>query len=227
MSNQRSFWDLEKRLGRISAKGDPLDALAAAVDFDRFRPIHEKAAGRPRGKKGGRPALDAVLKFKMLVLQSLRGLSLDATETMVHDRLSWLRFCGLELNETIPDANTLWDFREALTRAGALDDLFDELNRMINEAGFISRSGQLVDASIVAAPRQRSTEAEKAAIKEGKPAGDIWSDAPAKAAQKDTDADWTVKHKKAMARPDGGNGSTSPFRSTATSRTSASTECTG
>ena len=204
MSEQRIFWDYEEYLGTILAKADdPLGKLAATVDFERFRPILEKAAGRPRGAKGGRPALDAVLKFKMLVLQSLHNLSMDATEHMVRDRLTWLHFCGLKPHDTVPDANTLWDFREALIKADALEALFGELNRIIAEAGFISRSGQVVDSSLVAAPRQRVTEAEKAAIKEGRPAGEIWPDAPAKASQKDTDARWTVRYKKAKAKPDG------------------------
>ena len=204
MSKQRSLLDYDEHLGAILSKGDdPLEKLSATVDFERFRPILETAAGRPRGAKGGRPALDVVLKFKMLVLQSLHNLSLEATETMVRDRMTWLHFCGLELNETVPDANTLWDFREALIKAGVLDELFKEMNQIVAEAGFISRSGQIVDSSLVAAPRQRMTEAEKAAIREGRSADEIWPDAPAKASQKDTDARWTVKHKKAKARPDG------------------------
>ena len=169
MSEQRIFWDYEEHLGTILAKGDdPLGKLSATVDFERFRPILEKAAGRPRGAKGGRPALDVVLKFKMPVLQSLRGLSLEAP-----------------------------------VKAGVLDELFKEMNQIVAEAGFISRSGQIVDSSLVAAPRQRTTEAEKAVIKEGRSADEIWPDAPAKASQKDTAARWTVKHKKAKAGPDG------------------------
>ena len=93
MSKQRSFLDYEEHLGAILSKGDdPLEKLSATVDFERFRPILETAAGRPRGAKGGRPALDVVLKFKMLVLQGLHGLSLEATETMVRDRMTWLHF---------------------------------------------------------------------------------------------------------------------------------------
>ncbi len=154
MSKQPSLRDVDNRLAEISADGDPLEKLSATVDFERFRPILETAAGRPRGAKGGRPALDVVLKFKMPVLQSLHGLSLEATEHMVHDRLSWTRFCGMDLSDKVPDANTLWDFREA-------------------------------------------------AVKEGRSADEIWPNAPAKASQKDTDARWTVKHKKAKAKPDG------------------------
>lgn len=190
-------------MAEISDGGDPLETLKATVDFEIFRPILEQAAGSKRSPKGGRPAMDVVLKFRMLVLQSLHGLSLEATEKMVRDRLSWMRFCGLGIADPVPDANTLWDFREALIRAKALDDLFGRLDRAINAAGFLPRSGQIVDASLVAAPRQRNTDGERAAIKEGQTAAEIWPDRPAKAAQKDTNARWTVKYSKAKTRTDG------------------------
>ena len=105
------------------------------MDFERFRPILETTAARHRDADGGRPALDAVLKFKMPVLQSLRRLLPEATEVTVRARPTKLHFCGLEPNETVQDANTLWDFREALTEAGTLKDLFGELKRIIAEAG--------------------------------------------------------------------------------------------
>ncbi|MEM8554186.1 MAG: IS5 family transposase [Pseudomonadota bacterium] len=203
MAKQVGFWSVDDRLAEISAGGDPLETLNAAVDFERFRPILERAAGGARSPKGGRPSLDVVLKFRMLVLQSLHGLSLDATERMVRDRLSWMRFCRLSLSDTVPDANTLWDFREALIKADALDALFQELDRAINQAGFIPRAGQIIDASLIAAPRQRNSDGEKAAIKAGKSAHEIWPEKPAKAAQKDTNARWTVKYSKAKARADG------------------------
>ena len=130
----------------------------------------------------------------MLALQILDGLSLDATERMVRDRLSWMWFCGLGIANTGPDADTLWDFREALIKTGALDGLFQELDRAINQAGFIPRAGQIIDASLIAPPRQRKSDGENAAIKSGK---------PAKASQKDTNARWTVKYSKAKTHADG------------------------
>jgi len=52
----------------------------------------------------------------------------------VRDRLSWMRFCGLGSGDAVPDAHTLWDFREALIKAKALDRLFDRLDRAIQAA---------------------------------------------------------------------------------------------
>jgi IS5 family transposase len=196
-AGQPGFWDVEERLRELTARGDPLEKLAATVDFEIFRASLEEAL-RPRDRsKGGRPPFDAVLKFRMLVLQAMHGLSLDQTEFLVSDRLSWMRFCGLGPGDAVPDANTLWDFREALIAAGALDAVFARLDRAITEAGYLPMAGQIVDATLVAAPRQRNTEEEKARIKAGEKAQDIWPDDRAKARQKDTDARWTMKFSKA------------------------------
>ena len=114
-----------------------------------------------------------------------------------------MRFCRLGPGDAVPDANTLWDFREALIAAGALDALFARLDRAITEAGYLPMAGQIVDATLVAAPRQRNTDAEKARIKAGETAAEIWPEKPAKARQKDIDARWTVKFSKAKPAADG------------------------
>ena len=202
MAVQRGFWDVEDRLKELSAEGDPLEKLSATVDFEMFRPLLQKAFGRADPSKGGRPGFDVVLKFRMLVLQALHGLSLQQTDYLVRDRLSWMRFCGLGPGDVVPDANTLWDFREALIEARIFDRLFERLDKAISDAGYLPMSGQIVDATLVAAPKQRNSEAEKADIKEGRvPAA--WKDKPAKLAQKDRDARWTVKFAKAKPKQDG------------------------
>ena len=85
-SDQPGFFDVEHRLQDLSAQGDPLERLAATVDFEMFRDELERAIGRPDRSKGGRPPLDPVLKFRMLVLQAMHGLSLAQTEYLVADR---------------------------------------------------------------------------------------------------------------------------------------------
>lgn len=202
MAGQRGFWDVEERLKELSAEGDPLEKLGATVDFELFRPVLRKALGAGHPSKGGRPGFDPVLKFKMLVLQALHGLSLQQTDYLVRDRLSWMRFCGLGPGDVVPDANTLWDFREALIAAKVLDKLFDRLDRAIQEAGYLPMGGQIIDATLVAAPRQRNSDGEKSAIKAGE-IPEAWKDKPAKLRQKDRDARWTVKFSKAKPRQDG------------------------
>ena len=202
MQGQRGFWDVEDRLRELSAEGDPLERLSATVDFELFRPVLETALRRGDPAKGGRPGFDPVLKFKMLVLQALHGLSLQQTDYLVRDRLSWMRFCGLGPGDAVPDANTLWDFREALIAAKALDTLFERLDAAISAAGYLPMGGQIVDATLVAARKQRNSEGEKAALKAGE-IPQAWKDKPAKLRQKDRDARWTVKFSKAKPREDG------------------------
>ena len=76
-----------------------------------------------------------------------------------------------------------------------MDDLFASFDKQITASGYHATYGQLVDASLVSAPKQRVTQEEKARIKSGKQAKDIW-DNPHKGAQKDTQARWTIKYSK-------------------------------
>lgn len=202
MAEQPGFFDVEDRLRELLAKGDDLERIMALVEFERFRPELEQAVPRSDGTKGGRPAFDHVLMFKVLLLQAMHALSDERAEYLIKDRLSFMRFLGLGLADPVPDANTIWTFREALKRAGAVDTLFARFDAMLREAGWLAMGGQIVDASIVAAPKQRNTESEKAAIKAGQIPGD-WAAKPAKLRQKDRDARWTVKFSKAKPREDG------------------------
>lgn len=126
----------------------------------------------------------------------------EGTEFLINDRMSFMRFLGLGLSDRIPDARTIWLFREKLTKAGAIQPLFERFDAMLRASGYIAMSGQIVDASLVAAPRQRNTEAEKQAIRDGRIPRD-WTAKPAKLRQKDRDARWTVKFTKAKAKDDG------------------------
>jgi IS5 family transposase len=114
-----------------------------------------------------------------------------------------MRFCRLGPGDAVPDAYTLWNFREALIAIGALERLFIRLDEAITAAGYLPMAGRIVDATLVSAPRQRNTEEEKARIKAGERAAQIWPDKPARARQKDTDARWTAKSCKARPGPDG------------------------
>ena len=115
MATQPGFFDVEERLQRLSDIGDQLEAYAAVVDFEIFRADLEAALGYADGAKGGRPPYDPVLMFKILVIQAQNGLSDDKAEFLINDRLSFMRFLGLGLSDRVPDAKTIWMFRERLT----------------------------------------------------------------------------------------------------------------
>ncbi|AXY24002.1 hypothetical protein CD178_03258 (plasmid) [Komagataeibacter saccharivorans] len=182
---QTGFFDVEERLARLSGLGDQLEAFSRTVDFEVFRPDLEKALAYSDGSKGGRPPFDPVLMFKILVIQTLNNLSDERTEYLINDRLSFMRFLGLGLSDRVPDAKTVWLCQKRLTQAGAIDGLFNRF-----------------DATLVAAPKQRNTNAEKADLREGRIPED-WQDKPAKLSHKDRHARWTLKFTKTKRQDDG------------------------
>lgn len=202
MRGQSGLFDVDDRLKRLSDLGDQLEAFGAAVDFEIFRADLVAALAYSDGAQGGRPPFDPVMMFKILVIQAANNLSDERTEFLINDRLSFMRFLGLALSDRVPDARTIWLFREKLTKAGAIQALFDRFDAALRANGYIAMSGQIVDASLIAAPKQRNTDDEKKAIKEGR-VPDGWKDKPAKLRQKDRDARWTVKFSKAKERSDG------------------------
>ena len=198
---QPGFFDLSRRYESLDLKKDPLVALERLVPWGRFRPrllaafevaaIRATAAGRKSA--AGRKPWDEVIIFKVLVLQALYNLGDDNLEFLIRDRLSFMRFLGLTLADPVPDAKTIWLYREALAKVGAIETLFNEFDAYLREGGYLAMGGQIVDATIVPVPRNRNSRAENAAIKEGEtPEG--WDDQPAMLRQKDLDARWTKKN---------------------------------
>ena len=165
---QPGFFDVEERLARLSGLGDQLEAFSRTVDFEVFRPDLDKALSYSDGRKGGRPPFDPVLMFKILVIQTLNNLSDERTEYLINDRLSFMCFLGLGLSDRVPDAKTVWLFRERLIQAGAIDVLFNRFDATLRNAGYLPMSGQILDATLVAALKQRNTNAEKADMREGR-----------------------------------------------------------
>ena len=124
------------------------------------------------------------------------NISDEQTEYQITDRLSFQRFLGLSLCDTVPDAKTIWHFREELSREKVIDTIFYRFVRQLEEKGIITRSGSILDATFVDAPRQRNSKEENKTIKEGK-IPEQWERAENrhKKAQKDVDARWAIKNK--------------------------------
>ena len=193
---QLGFFDADKRLEALSARGDPLEAIDRLVPWESFRAEIEAVVLTPdelKKSSAGRKPFDAILMFRMLVLQALNNLSDEQVEYQVRDRLSFSRFLGLAIEDSIPDATTLWLFREKLAKAGLIEKLFDRFDQHLAAKGYLARGGQIIDASIVPVPTQRNSRDENAELRAGRtPAG--WKQKAAKLRQKDRDARWTKKH---------------------------------
>jgi len=181
----------------VAAKSTGILKLREVIPWESFRPLLEELTGYATRdwKKGGKPPFDPVLMFKVLVLQKFHGLSDDATEEQIFDRTSFKAFLGLRIGDDIPDAKTLWDFKqriEADRREGGRK-LFEAFGRMLEGKGIVAREGSIVDASFVEAPRQRNNREQNQRIKQGQRPPEF-DDNPAVGRQKDSEARWTKKN---------------------------------
>jgi IS5 family transposase len=147
---------------------------------------------KERKNASGRKASCRILMFKLLILQRLNNLSDERLQYPVSDRLSFMRFLGLELAGNVPDARTVWAFREALKEHQLVDALFEQFNQALAALGVELKSGQIIDATFVPVPIQRNGRETNAIIKADAVPID-GGKTPAKRAQKDVDARWTKK----------------------------------
>ena len=193
---QIGIFDESNRLKKLSSLGDPLEKLNSVIDWRMFEGALNKVFAKEQKGVGGRPPYSYLLMFKVLILQRLFNISDDQAEYQINDRVSFMRFLGLSLGDRVPDAKTIWLFRDTLVKADVMEDLFKLFNLQLEQQGIISHKGTIVDATFVEAPRQRNTREENRQIKEGK-TPEEW-DKPenvSKIRQKDTDARWMTKNK--------------------------------
>src|SRR3981189_3906259 len=144
---QFGLFDAEKGLAALSAKGDPLEAIDRLVPWENFRADIEAVVLTPdemRKSSAGRKPLDAIVMFRMLVLQALNNLSDEQVEYQARDRLSFTRFLRLGLGDSIPDATPVWLFREELRKAGLIEKLFDRFDQHLAAKGYMARRGPMV-----------------------------------------------------------------------------------
>jgi IS5 family transposase len=93
--------------------------------------------------------------FKILILAAQNNVADARMEYLIRDRFSWLHFLGFDLGAPTPDANTIRLFREWLTQANAITILFDAFDNRLRTNGYLAMGGQIVDATLVAAPKRR------------------------------------------------------------------------
>ena len=193
--DQLGIFSSAKRERKLSDLGDNLEQLNQFINWEMFRATLEGAVRKEAKGPGGRRRFDVVMMFKILVLARLFNLSDDQTEYQINDRISFMRFLDLGLNSTVPDAKTIWLFRETLKNTGVMEELFAQFNGVLEQKGLITREGTIVDATFVEVPKQRNHREENQAIKAGQ-IPEEWQEPEHrhKLVQKDTDARWTKKN---------------------------------
>ena len=115
---EKTVVELEKRYEKLEEKKKTLVILNEMIPWEIFREILEVINVKPRKNNAGRKAFDVILMFKMLVLQSLYNLSDEELEYQINDRLSFMKFLGLGIEDKVPDAKVQGQKRERYTERG-------------------------------------------------------------------------------------------------------------
>jgi len=135
-----------------------LDGIAAMLDWKRVEKLLKEGLGRTNETTAGAKAYPAIQMFKILLLQQWYGLSDQDAESAMLDRISFIRFVGLSLEESVPDHTTICRFRNVLVERELLQLLLDEVNGQMEKQGKLVKKGVAVDASVIssaARPRKQ------------------------------------------------------------------------
>ncbi len=107
MSKQKGFFIEDLRLSELSQHGNPLQKLNAMIPWKNFRHKLNRILKKEAKGPGGRPAYDYIMMFKVLILQRIYNLSDSQMQYQIMDRLSFMRFLGLDFDDKVPDEKTI------------------------------------------------------------------------------------------------------------------------
>tara|TARA_R110002033_G_scaffold160593_1_gene196990 strand:+ start:30098 stop:30901 length:804 start_codon:yes stop_codon:yes gene_type:complete len=191
---KKGLFDEEFTKERLSAMGNPLEAVSKVIGFGMFREyLESKLPNTNKKNNAGAKPYDVVMLFKILILQRYYGLGENQVEYQILDRASFKTFLGLGTGDKVPDEKTIWSFRKRVTKTGLAEEVFGQFVSFLEEKELLFNEGQMIDASFTLAPRQRNTKEENKKIKNGE-GGGLWDDQPNKKRHKDIDARWTKKN---------------------------------
>lgn len=190
---QKGFWDEQERREKLNQKKPILKWLNENINWQEFRPLLETIYNKERKSNAGRKPIDVIVMFKLLILQQMYAISDDELEFQVNDRISFMEFLGLGIEDRIPDAKTIWLFRHNLSEHKLVEAVFLRFDDFLREKGYIVEAGQIVDATLIPVPIQRNTRQENKQVKEGE-IPKKWEKNPHILRQKDRDARWVKKN---------------------------------
>jgi IS5 family transposase len=141
---------------RRGGQPEVLDAINKVIEWSPFERLLSVIPVAAKGE----PSYPRLMMFKVLLLQRWYGLSDPAMEAALFDRMSFLRFAGLSIEDETPDHSTIWRFRERLSKDGLIERLFLELARQLDARGLMIKQGTLIDASMILSAARRPSKEE-------------------------------------------------------------------
>ena len=192
-SFQPSFWDSQDPQEKLMQENPTLGRLAKAIPWEDFRRLLESIFDKEGKSPVGRKHTDVSIMFRLLVLQQYLNCSDMRLEYQVRNNQCLRYFVGLGVEDSVPDAKTVWVFRRRIQQAGIAAQLFHLFNDHLKNEGLAPCGGQIIDSTIIPVPKQHNRREENAAIKRGE-LPHRWEDNPARLRQKDLDARWVKKN---------------------------------
>lgn len=196
MSEQQKSISLAQQIINLKhSKKTKLDGIGEMVDW---RPIENKLKKSLRRtvNAAGKPAYPGLMMFKCLLLQRLYNLSDIELEESLRDRISFMRFVGLGIDDESPDATTFCRFRNELLGQRICENLFGRILQQFTAQGLAFKEGVIVDASIILSSRRPRKVIECAVVdREETDSPEV----PTKCIvtySDDREAAWTIKGKK-------------------------------
>ncbi|KAA6322457.1 hypothetical protein EZS27_028000 [termite gut metagenome] len=111
------LFDTHNNKEKLSQIGNPLERLSKVVDFEMFRAeLEENLLNHDKKNNAGAKPYDVLMMFKIVLLQRYYNLSDEQAEYQIVDRMSFKNFLGLSSGDKVPDARTIWLFKENLTQ---------------------------------------------------------------------------------------------------------------
>lgn len=157
---------LREAYARVRGLGDRLEYMKREIDWKPFIPMI-RSVFLDNEKTGGRPHTPELVIVRALLLQGWYGLSDPELEFQINDRLSFRNFLGYP--ERVPDFTTIWRIRERLQKAGIDRRIWAELQRQLDEKGYVTKKGVIQDATFIEADfGKKRRQMEKKAEKEGR-----------------------------------------------------------
>jgi IS5 family transposase len=190
---ERDLFEYEEKMEIIAQKVNYLEKLNKVINWEMFRDLLNRALAKKSKGPGGASHYDYVFMFKILVIQRFYGMSDEQTEYQIHDRLSFQKFLGITLSDSVPDQNTIREFRENLTSSDAMKKLFRKFDRHLETMEIVGTEGVIVDATFVDVPKQRNSREDNDKLKKNE-IPEAWKKNPHIARHKDMDARWTKKN---------------------------------
>ena len=142
---QMERFNPEQNFYKLTKLGDPLEKISQKIDFEICRPILSEVFQKEEVVFEN-PSWDYILLFKILLLQFWHGIPTKHIEMFINDTLSIRRFLGVDLEDELPDSETVLEFCEMVTRNGIFEELFEIVITEGKACGVLTHEGKLIDS---------------------------------------------------------------------------------